>query len=171
MGTYLAQLQLPLNTLPAPSESRDGLKGQQSVMSRFRITADQALIITVRASDAAYQGIQLGDPWFVTPDWSLHQCSLNARQAWIDPDGMMRFVVSLRDPGVPNWLDPDDNAEGYLFMRWQGLNLPLATADAPRADLVPLSKLRRHLPRGTPVIDAAERARQIARRRVPPLVR
>ncbi|WP_010127156.1 hypothetical protein [Sphingomonas sp. KC8] len=163
-----------VNVLPAPRPSATdagGLGGQMSVMARYKIKKGEALLITVRKADAAYQGIQLGDPWFVTPNTVEHQVSLTARQARVDDDGLIRFVISLDDPGVPNWLDPAGNPEGYIFMRWQAIRTPLAGGDAPVARLIPLASLRKALPAQTPVIDSAERRKQLAERKWAPQVR
>lgn len=163
-----------VNTLPAPRLSDSGaggLGGQMSVMARYRIAKGEALLITVRKSDAAYQGIQVGDPWFVTPNTIEHQVSLTARQARVDDDGSIRFVISLEDPGVPNWLDPAGNPEGYVFMRWQNLKKALFPGDAPSARLIALASLRQALPANTPTIDAAARREQLARRTWAPQVR
>jgi len=52
--TYLKQLQqLPFKQPASAARQPGWLAGQQSVMGRFRLTPDQALVITVRASDAA----------------------------------------------------------------------------------------------------------------------
>ena len=56
---------------------------------------------------APYQGIQLGSMWYISLDYINHQTSLTADQARHDPDGKLRFVISERDPGVANWLEPD----------------------------------------------------------------
>lgn len=172
---YLPRIQREtlVNALPPPRASdvaAGGLGGQTSIMARYRIAPDEALLITVRKSDAPYQGIQLGDPWFVTPNFVAHQASLTSHQALVDSDGAIRFVVALSDPGVPNWLDAADNPEGYVFMRWQGLRAPLAPEEAPTARLVKLVDLLRLLPAGTPTLSAdARRAQLGARRHVPQL--
>jgi len=169
---YLRMLQqLPFNQLGAPAPSKDGLEGQMSVIGRYRIGADESLLITVRASQAGYQAIQLGDPWFVTPNFVERQVSLTSRQARIDGDGYIRFVIALQDPGVPNWLDAAGNPEGYLFMRWQRLAQPLTADDAPVARLVKLRELKQLLPRDTPQVSADERARRLAGRRLAPAYR
>ncbi len=91
---YLAGLQrLPINQLPPPQAStRDdgGLSGQQSILARFRLGPDDALLITARASTARYQGIQLGNYWFTTPNPVQHSSSLNLSQAVVDADGHVR---------------------------------------------------------------------------------
>lgn len=163
-----------VNALPAPRSSdtsAGGLGGQMSVMARYKIKKGEALLISVRKADAAYQGIQLGDPWFVTPNTVEHQVSLTARQARVDDDGMIRFVISLDDPGVPNWLDPAGNPQGYIFMRWQDIKTPLAAGDAPTARLIPLASLRKVLPANTSVIEDIERREQLADRKWAPQVR
>lgn len=163
-----------VNDLPAPRGSETGaggLGGQLSVMARYRIGTNEGLLITVRKADVAYQGIQLGDPWFVTPNTLEHQVSLTAKQARVDDDGLIRFVISLQDPGIPNWLDAAGNPEGYVFMRWQGGKTPLAPGDAPVAKLVSLASLRAELPANTPVIGEAARRSQIAQRKWVPQVR
>lgn len=170
---YLPMIRkLPVNQLPPPRASDSGsggLGGQQSVMARYRIEPGQALLITVKKSAARYQGVQLGDPWFVTPNYVDHQVSLTRAQAAVDRDGRLRFVISLTDPGIANWLDPAGFAEGYLFMRWQGLPRPLAADEAPTAQLVDLAELAAHLPPETRRVTPAQRAGQIAQRRRAPI--
>lgn len=173
---YVPEIQRStmVNALPAPRPSATdsgGLGGQMSVMARYRIGKGEALLISVRKADAGYQGIQLGDPWFVTPNSIEHQVSLTARQARVDDDGLIRFVISLDDPGVPNWLDPAGNPEGYIFMRWQNIKTPLAVGDAPVARLIPLAALRKALPANTLLIDDIERRKQLAERKWAPQVR
>lgn len=170
---YLPKIrQLPVNVLPPPRASdadAGGLGGQQSVMARYRLAPDEALLITVERSDARYQGIQLGDPWFVTPNWIDHQVSLTRAQAAVDADGRMRFVISLRDPGVANWLDPAGFAQGYVFMRWQGLAAPLRAEAAPTVRLLELAELAAQLPVDTRRVDAPGRAAQLALRQRAPI--
>jgi hypothetical protein len=169
-GTFMLRMKLvPVNELRAPAPTRDGLVGQYSTLARFELAPDEALLITSSVSGAKYQGIQLGDPWFATPDWTRRQVSLNLAQARADADGRLRYVISASDPGVPNWLDTGADATGYVFMRWQGLAAPLGAADAPSAEVVKLSALRAALPADTPRVDSAARLRQLAARRVTPM--
>ncbi|MEY3703453.1 MAG: hypothetical protein RIQ67_1805 [Pseudomonadota bacterium] len=174
--TYVPTLEqtTKVNELPVPKASdvsAGGLGGQQNIMARYRIGKDEALVITVRKAKAVYQGIQLGDPWFVTPNTLRHQVSLTAKQAHIDDDGFIRFVISLEDPGIPNWLDAAGNPEGYVFMRWQGMKMPLSAEDAPSAKLVPLSALHATLPPNTPLISAEDRHTQLVQRKWAPQIR
>jgi len=170
LDAFLQRMEssVPVNGVTELRATRDGLTGQYSVNGRFDLAEDEALVIEVARSSATYQAIQLGDAWFVTPDWTRHQVSLNHAQARADADGRFRFVISRRDPGVPNWLDTAGTARGYLFMRWQGVPAPLGPEYAPSARLAKLAELRGVLPQDTPVVDAEERAEQLAARRHAP---
>jgi hypothetical protein len=168
-GSFMLRLKLvPTNSLRAPNATRDGLVGQFSAMTHFELAPDEALLITAPRSAAKYQGVQVGDPWLVTPDFVRHQVSLNHTQAHADSDGKIRYVLAASDPGVPNWLDTAGNRAGYVFLRWQGLASPLGDADSPSAELVKLGQLRAKLPPDTPSVDAAARAQQLAARRHAP---
>ena len=127
--------------------------------------------MTVRASDAAYQSIQLGDGWFVTPDPVAHPSSLNRTQSAVDADGFVRYVVSERDPGVANWLGTGGTREGYLMLRWQGIETPLTAEDPPEAERVPLAALADALPPGTRRVSAEERSQALAARRAIPTLK
>jgi len=94
-------LKLPVNTMTEPRLTPGGLATQYSSVGHFDLAADEALIVTVPASDAPYQGLQLGSMWYISLDFANHQTSLTADQARHDPDGKIRFVVSERDPASP----------------------------------------------------------------------
>jgi hypothetical protein len=169
-GTFMLRVRLaPLNDLTDPAPTRDGLVGQLSSAGRFELAEDEGLLVTASRGQAKYLGIQVGDPFLVTPDWIRHAVSLNHRQARADADGRIRVVVAQRDPGVPNWLDTAGHPQGFVFLRWQGVAAPLAAEEAPSAELVKLAALREKLPPETPVVDAEARARQLAGRRFAPV--
>lgn len=165
---YMAGLRrLPVNSMPpmrASKEKDGGLTGQESVMARFQLKDNEALIITARPSDAAYQGVQLGDYWFTTPNPVMHQSSLNLNQVQVNKDGLIRYVISLKDPGSANWLDPGGSHEGYILMRWQGIKTKLAATDQPLARKVLLSDLKKHLPEESLTIGPEYRRKQMASR-------
>jgi hypothetical protein len=107
------------------------------------------MIVTVPAAGrgtAPYQGIQLGSRWYISLDYINHQTSLTADQARIDPDGMMRFVISQRDPGVANWLERTGHQRGYVQIRWQRLSRELGPDDGPQVEVAPVADLEGMLP-------------------------
>jgi hypothetical protein len=161
-------LTLPVNTLTEPRSTPGGLTTQFSSAGHYQLDDDQAMIITVPAADrdvAPYQGIQLGSRWYVSPDYVNHQTSLTADQARTDPDGMLRFVVSERDPGVANWLECTGHRAGYIQLRWQRLSRDLVPDDGPRAEVIKGAELKQRLPYYEQArISASEYSRRIAAR-------
>jgi hypothetical protein len=154
LRTFLAfpqwfYLNLPVNTLTEPRRTPGGLATQYSSAGHYDLTADQAMIVTVPAAGqdvAPYQGIQLGSMWYISLDYINHQTSLTADQARTDPDGMLRFVISQRDPGVANWLECTGHDRGYVQIRWQRLTRDLGAADGPAVDVVRFDDLKAKLP-------------------------
>lgn len=156
-------LTLPVNTLTPPRRTPGGLATQFSAVGHYDLDDDVAMVVTVPASGAPYQGIQLGSMWYVSLDYIHHQTSLTAHQAVTDPDGMIRYVISERDPGVANWLERTGHRRGYVQLRWQRLSRALTAADGPRVDLIPVDDLPKRLPHHQRIDPAAWRDRIAAR--------
>jgi hypothetical protein len=154
LKTFLAfpewfYLREPVNTLTPPRPTPGGLATQFSSVGHFDLSDDQAMIVTVPVAGkgvAPYQGIQLGSLWYVSLDYINHQTSLTADQARLDVDGMLRFVISERNPGIANWLELTGRSRGYVQLRWQRLTRDLVFADGPRVRVVPFADLALALP-------------------------
>jgi hypothetical protein len=71
-------------------------------------------------------------------------------------------VISRRDPGVPNWLDPAGRSEVLIVTRNYR---ELSAVGAPTVTKVNLGALRDHLPAGTPTITPEQRAKDLDYRR------
>jgi hypothetical protein len=170
LKTFLAfpewfYLKLPVNTLTPPRSTPGGLTTQFSSVGHYSLQPDEAMIVTVpRCEDAPYQGFQLGSMWYISLDYIHHQTSLTAAQSKVDPDGMIRFVISEGDPGVANWLETLGHDRGYLQLRWQRLSLDLTPADGPTVEVVSLAEVPQKLPYYEPATDYQARiaARQAA---------
>jgi hypothetical protein len=142
-------LKEPVNTITPPRRTPGGLATQFSSAGHFDLSPDQAMIVTVPAASkdvAPYQGIQLGSRWYISLDYINHQTSLTADQARADSDGMLRFVITERDPGLANWLELTGRTRGYVQLRWQRLTRELGETDGPRVDVVPAARLPELLP-------------------------
>ena len=159
-------LDLPVNTLTEPRSTPGGLSTQFSAVGHYDLDDDTAMIVTVPRTDAApYQGLQLGSLWYISLDYINHQTSLTADQARTDPDGMLRFVVSERDPGVANWLECTGHRRGIAQLRWQRTSRDLTPDDGPTAELVPFDDLPKRLPyHEESRVDAADYTARIAAR-------
>jgi hypothetical protein len=107
-------------------------------------------------------GFHLSNLWGESHDFANHQSSLNGFQTEIDADGVLRWVVAHRDPGVPNWLDTTGHPEGFMAPRWSYSETP------PRerwptisARKVAFEEIRKHLPAGVRTVSPQERAARI----------
>ena len=123
------------------------IASQYSSIGHYSLTEDEAMIVTVPVSEFAYQAIQIGSRWYISTDYEHHQTSLNKSQSHADPDGMFRYVVSERNPGMANWLETTGHPQGVMMLRWQRLSRALTEADGPTVEVVPFHELQDRLPR------------------------
>jgi hypothetical protein len=159
-------LPLPVNTLTAPKSTPGGLESQRSSIGHYRLAEDEALVISVpECADCSYQAIQVGSDWYASTDYETHQTSLTKAQSVVDPDGVMRYVVSERDPGIANWLEATGHRTGPMMLRWQRLERELGPEDGPTVEVVRFEELAGHLPHRQPVTPEQYAARIAARQR------
>ena len=128
----------------------------------FEIAEDEALVIETEIPETVrYWSFMLADELFATIDWANRQSSLNGHQARLDADGRFRAVLSVRDPGVLNWLDTGGYLRGVIQNRWN----QASSAPCPSMKRIKLADVRNHLPQDTPVVSPAEREQSLRRRR------
>ena len=150
------------------------LRNQIYILGHFALQDDEALVIDVNLGGARYFVAPITNCWGTTNEIETRTSSLNREQSESNADGTYTYVLSKRDPGVANWLDPCDLGEGILTLRWAefagGAPDPGASA---RSRVVPLAKLESEVPKETRWVTPEERrevgaARKIAyRRRLP----
>lgn len=140
--------------------SNGGLPNQAYSMGHFALQDDEALVFDIGLGAAEYFAFQLSDIWGTSGDFVGHVSTLTNRQSYVNADGGITYVVSLRDPGVQNWISTQGWHEGDVTLRWQ----QLAGTPAIRVRHVKLADLAAALSADTPRFDAAERAQQIAGR-------
>jgi hypothetical protein len=127
----------------------------------FDFDADEALIIETEMPEVApYWNIQLNDPYFNAIEFVYRLSSTNGAMATLSSDGKLRAVVSLTDPGVPNWLDPAGYTEGTIYGRWYDCS----SDPTPTLKRVKLAELRDHMPADTPMVTPEQRADELRRR-------
>ncbi len=126
--------------------------------ANFQFDPDEALIIeTEIPKRAPYWNIQLNDPLFNALEYVYRLSSTNGAMARLSSDGKFRAVISLDDPGVPNWLDPAGYTEGGIYGRWYDCD----SEPVPTIKRVKLTALRDHLPADTPAITPEHRAEEL----------
>jgi hypothetical protein len=127
----------------------------------FQLAEDEALVIeTELPAKRPYWNIQLNDPYFNALEYVYRLSSTNGHSARVSSDGKFRAVISLGDPGVPNWLDPAGYTEGGIYGRWYDCD----SEPVPTINRVKLAALRQHLPADTPFVTPAERAEELRQR-------
>jgi hypothetical protein len=152
-----------VNKLKAKDYSAaSGLGNQRYVEGLFELEEDEALIIeTDIPDDCSYWNFQLADNFWRSIEWVHRQSSLNGYTARLDADGKFRAVVSIEDPGVPNWLDTFGHKTGQIYGRWTNS----VSEIAPVVTKIKIADVRRHLPADTPSVTAKERDAAIRLRR------
>jgi len=124
---------------------------------------EQCLLVTIDHPRARYWSMQLYSlGWYEAIDVTRRQTSLNDRQAHVDDDGKVRFVVSERDPGTANWLDCAGHSNGMFHFR------AVWCDEVPGAEVEVVDRVRlgERMPANHPRVDAVGRARALRNRRV-----
>lgn len=129
-------------------------------MMKFELDG-KILLIEIDKIEARQWTMQTSDLWHQSLNFVDHQSSLNGHQAKPDRDGVIRIVLSVDDPGVPNWLDPVGHQTGSIDFRY----LMSSSAPAVRCSLVSNNELRSALPASTPIVTSNEREVLLRRRR------
>jgi hypothetical protein len=152
-----------INTLKIFDTSQlGGLAGQFYYEGAYELRDDEALIVEAKApAKCVYRSMILTNELYETTDWYNNQSSLNDSQANADADGVLRIVVSARDPGVPNWLDTAGYTQGLMQGRWTGCD----SQPIPTVRKVLAADVRKSLPPQTRTIAPDERQRLIRERR------
>jgi hypothetical protein len=131
------------------------------VIGRWELGPDEALIVEVEPPQGVYWSFSIGNPWWETIHYGRHQSSLNAHQAAVDSDSLVRVVLCDRDPGVANWLDTAGYSNGPIILRC----VRTETAPTPSTRVVPFGDIDAELPSDTTKVSPEERASIIAARR------
>jgi hypothetical protein len=154
----------PVNVLPSPAFFNAGetLVTQAYAMGHFKLTEDQAFVIRMTMGSAGYAIVPATNYWGGIGDFLNHRTCLSSGRATPNPDGSYTYVVARRDPGIVNWVETDGLDEGMLCVRWTAFRNDGGPMPTLEAKLVDWADLASALPAGTPRLDAAGRAAQIA---------
>jgi hypothetical protein len=127
----------------------------------FEFDPDEALILeTELPRQRRYWNFQLNDPYFNAIEYVYRLSSTNGHFATISSDGRLRAVISLTDPGVPNWLDPAGFTQGTIYGRWYDCD----SCPTPTLRRVKSADIRRYLPVDTPLVAPQQREAELRRR-------
>ena len=141
------------------------LRNQFYVLGHFQLKDDEALVLTLETAGANYFIVPITNVWGCSNEIVHRTGSLNKAQSAPDAAGNYTFVVSLRDPGIHNWVDPTDMHEGIITARWA--EFPNGRPEgrvALEARLVKFADLERELPAGTVRVTPEQRREQLRKR-------
>jgi hypothetical protein len=143
------------------TNDQGGRGAQKYICGRFELEEDEALIYQMSPGKARYWNLHLGTELMNTLDYFNRQVSLNGFTARTDPDGVIRIVISAKDPGVPNWLDNMGYKAGFIWGRLDTCE----RYDTPTITKMKFSDVRKHLHPDTPTLSPEVREASIRRRR------
>lgn len=127
----------------------------------FDLGEGECLLVECRMpADCNYFSWSLTDPMLVTLDWMNAQTSLNTAQASLDPDGVLRVIVSKADPGARNWMDTLGYSSGVVQIRTVGSRI----APTFTSKIIRLSEVFDHLMSGTARVGTDERLANLRKR-------
>lgn len=158
---------MPINAYNTPNAASSDTGGGMSTNiyagGIYDLKEDEALYVEATfTGDPVYTSMHLGNLWGESPDYANNQSSLNLHQMYIGEDGMQRWVVAHRDPGVQNWIDTTGVASGYLSHRWAYSEIP-DKADWPTitARKISFDEIADAFPADQPKVSAQERVEVI----------
>lgn len=141
-----------------PQRLGGALSRQIYIPAVFEFEDDEALIIETDLPDKRrYWNWQLNDPYFNAIEYVYRLSSTNGHFAHVASDGRFYAVVSLQDPGVPNWLDTAGYKQGTIYGRWYDCD----SHPTPNLKRVKFSEIRDHLPGDTPNVSPEQRAEEL----------
>jgi hypothetical protein len=139
-----------------------GLVGQFYYEGAYELSSDEALILEAKVpAKCTYSSVILTNDIYETTDWYNNQSSLNGAQLRVDGDGIVRVVISAKDPGVPNWLDTAGYPSGAIQGRWN----ECSATPIPTLRKVPVADVRQSLPVDTPTVTPGQREEAVRERR------
>jgi hypothetical protein len=139
-----------------------GLVGQFYYETVYELDEDEALIIETQVPEICpYRSLILTNEIFETTDWINNHSCLNGSQAAPDSDGILRFVVSAKDPGVRNWLDTAGHPTGIIQGRWTDCD----SQPMPTIRKMALADVVAQLPADSAMVSPEERDQIIRERR------
>lgn len=139
-----------------------GLFGQFYYEGAFELAEDEALIIeSPYPKTFSYASLILTNDIYETVDWYNNHSALNGSQWHVDGDGILRVVVSAKDPGVVNWLDTSGHTTGAIQGRWTDCD----SNPVPTIRKVSIGEVAGLLPADTPKVTPEQRERIVRDRR------
>ena len=148
--------EFPVNRFADTAEERDQRRGRAIVTMHWQLAAGEALIVEFDHDETFWMLTNMGAFWN-SMDYVYRPVSYTPSRTAVDHDDRIRLVVAGDDPGVHNWIDTQNFAEGYLTYR----NIDRRTPPPIATQVVAVADLAKHLPTDTACTGPGERAAQL----------
>lgn len=147
-------------------DSDGALRNQIYIMGHFLLPdRDTVLVLDIDMGGAEYFIAPITNVWGTSNEIRQGNGCLNKTQMTANTDGTYTLVLALDDPGVRNWLDPDNMHEGILTLRWaEFINDQAFDSLGVKSRLVKKSDLKKELPTSIARISTEQRTQALQKR-------
>ncbi|WP_334181818.1 DUF1214 domain-containing protein [Novosphingobium sp.] len=145
-----------VNAFPADkaaNDASDAKRGRMAAHMVWHLEADEALIVEMDWHEGFWL-FGMGGALMGSMDFLYRPVSYTPARTTVDDDGVVRLILSHRDPGLHNWLDTQGFSDGNLTYR----NLMSQQPATFRTHLVKAADLPDHLSKSTVKADPNARA-------------
>ena len=117
------------NSLYLPSaENHRAVGGDPEVriyLGRWRLAADEALLIELQPPECDYWNFQLANVWAESFDYRFEQVHINSGNATYNDDGTVTLLIAADHPHSrkhANWISTAHHDHGIMGVRWVRAN-------------------------------------------------
>jgi len=165
MGVATGNGTRPANVFTDPESNATFLATQLQSPGTFRLSDNQALVLTINPGNAGYFVVPVTNDWTITTNYWDQQTTLNIAQSVANSDGTYTIVVSPTDPGVANWVSTGGLNQGTISIRFQDIDTSRTDTPTVGSQVVSLDELDGVLPVGTTYVTQAQRQAILAQRK------
>ena len=148
-------------TMTEPLSGNAGLRGQAYGLGHYECAPGEAVLVEFTPPPCLMWSVALSGWFWESMEFGGRQTSLNGSQAVLDADGVFRGVIAHEDPGVQNWIDPEQHERGTIGIRF----LFPDSVPQPRFRRLPVAEALATLPEDTARCSPAKRREQLEHRR------
>lgn len=110
------------NELPRFDQAKSDAAGGDPLMayyhSYWHLKPGKALVVEALPPVCTTWNFVLANHWLESLDYRHSQIHVNKHTAFYRPDNSVRIIICAEDPGLPNWLDPQEHTFGGMCFRW-----------------------------------------------------
>jgi hypothetical protein len=86
-------------------------------MAAYEVGDDEALVIDFKPPQTKFWNLTSATYWHESQNYLTQPVSLTLDEVTRRPDGTVRFILTDKNPGLPNWIRTFHHSRGFLIMR------------------------------------------------------